>query len=596
MSSRAFLVLSVLLALFAGAEAHGDETPWSQVFEETTEVRVVNFDVFVETKDGEPVPGLGQEDFELLVDGEPVEISNFYAVEGGEVLNLPDATAAEEAKGDLLLVFYIDNANIDPNSRKRIFHRLREFLLANWRPELRVMLATNERTVMIRQDVTEVPHLAFVALEEIESTLPTGQQLHVERQQIVRGIQDINVDAASGFFELKGGDGDESGQLEEESAINEAMALVPQIRAYSQQRLDSTLESLGVLRGFVDTVGGLPGRKALVYVGDELTLRPGASLFEFLARRVEDVPNISTRINSLFESYRFDATSELEKLVSHANASGVVINVLDATPPSVLGREAAIANNATYTASIGSLEESTRRESKERMVQGTGGRANFGSNDFNSVLVGMIQDFDNRYSLGYSADAAPLAEGGEDQKVEIRVKGDRKLRVRHRSSYRQRSLDEEMSQRVLSALILDSFDNPIGVGLQAREQVARDDGNFEVPLLVTVPLGKLVLLPEGKVHRARVSLYVAVRDGQGRSSRVVKHQCPIRIPNKEMLTALGQNAACGMRLAMRGGLHTVAVVVRDDVAGVESTLRAQVHVQLVASGAPAEEDVVEGSR
>lgn len=589
------------LFLVAALPAAGDETPWSQVFEDTTEVRVINIEAFVSDKDGQPVNGLARDDFELLVGGEPVDIANFYAVEAGDVLYpseeppdapVPPVKPSEEERA-LLLVFYIDNANIGPTHRKRVFERLKEFLLASWRPNLQVMLATNERTVMVRQDVTEVPHLVFVALDEIEQTIASGNQLDTERRRILQSILDINVDAAEGFFAIK----DEGGPdgYQQEQAINDAMALMPQLRAYSQQRFDRTLESIGVLRSFVDNVGGLPGNKAVIYVGDELALRPGAALFELFGRRVEKIIELGPRVNPTAEASRFDASRALDTLVDHANASGVTLHVLDAAPPASLGRGAAEGSNIIVTSEFASAEESNRRASKQMLVNGTGGRANFGSNDFKTVLEGVLSDFDNHYSLGYLADAVPRGAEGEVLPVEVRLR-DPQLKVRHRKTFRQRSTDDEMSQRVLSALILEGTRNPIGVGIDVQEQTSREDGNFQVPLRVKVPLGKLVLLPQGKEHRAQVSLYVAVRDDRGRNSRVVKHQCPIRIPNQDMLVALGRTAVCGVQLAMRGGPHTVAVVVRDDVAGIESTLRTSVDVAQQSAEAIGDHSTVDGTR
>ena len=46
---------------------------------DSVRVDVVNVEVFVTDKDGKPVYGLKREDFELIVRGEQVEISNFFA-------------------------------------------------------------------------------------------------------------------------------------------------------------------------------------------------------------------------------------------------------------------------------------------------------------------------------------------------------------------------------------------------------------------------------------------------------------------------------------------------------------------------------------
>ena len=74
-------------AVFCQEDGEGQEA-WPAVFSDRTEVNIVNVDVVVTDKDGQPVLGLKPEDFLLTADGEAQEISNFFAVEKGEVLAL----------------------------------------------------------------------------------------------------------------------------------------------------------------------------------------------------------------------------------------------------------------------------------------------------------------------------------------------------------------------------------------------------------------------------------------------------------------------------------------------------------------------------
>src|SRR3954453_11900939 len=51
---------------------------------EKIDVSVVNVDVTVTDRRGQPVPGLSRSDFEIFEDGKPQPISNFYAVENAQ--------------------------------------------------------------------------------------------------------------------------------------------------------------------------------------------------------------------------------------------------------------------------------------------------------------------------------------------------------------------------------------------------------------------------------------------------------------------------------------------------------------------------------
>ncbi|MGB6366533.1 MAG: hypothetical protein WBG93_06860, partial [Thermoanaerobaculia bacterium] len=115
---------------------------------ETVEVTVVNVDVHVTDKKGNPIKGLTKEDFEVFENGRPVVISNFSVIEDGRSQTAPAPSKPNDraAQGPappvapqpeiftvpedqrLHLVIYVDNFNIRPFNRNRVFRRLREFL------------------------------------------------------------------------------------------------------------------------------------------------------------------------------------------------------------------------------------------------------------------------------------------------------------------------------------------------------------------------------------------------------------------------------------------------------------------------------------
>lgn len=91
-----------------------------------------------------------------------------------------------------------------------------------------------------------------------------------------------------------------------------------------------------------------------------------------------------------------------------------------------------------------------------------------------------------------------------------------------------------------------------------------------------------MLLPGESEHLGKVSMFVVVRDDLGRTSEVNHHLCPIRIPNADVLNALGQSAACGVRLLMRGGPQRIAVSVLGETAAIQSTVSLELDVGAAA--------------
>ena len=185
--SKLWASLALVLGLAALASAQEAPSPAGEpqaaaesadegVFFETVDVNVVNVQVFVTDKKGNPITGLGIDDFELFEDKKPVKISNFYAVEGrqpvaetAESALSTDSTPPEEleriAEDERLhLVVYIDNFNIRPFNRNRVFRRLREFLSQKLGPGDRVMLVTFDRSLNYRHPFTSNPDLIASAL------------------------------------------------------------------------------------------------------------------------------------------------------------------------------------------------------------------------------------------------------------------------------------------------------------------------------------------------------------------------------------------------------------------------------------------------
>jgi hypothetical protein len=107
--------------------------------------------------------------------------------------------------------------------------------------------------------------------------------------------------------------------------------------------------------------------------------------------------------------------------------------------------------------------------------------------------------------------------------------------------------------------------------LECQEQEARDDNTFLVPVMIRIPIGELVLLPEEGRHRAQVSVYSVVFDQAGRSSDVHERSYPIEIENQHLLTAVEQEAKFTIGMVLREGPHRIAISIRDESSATEST-------------------------
>jgi len=136
-------------------------------------------------------------------------------------------------------------------------------------------------------------------------------------------------------------------------------------------------------------------------------------------------------------------------------------------------------------------------------------------------------------------------------------------------------MDIPMAERnfdqTMAAAVHGYADNPLGISLATNgEIVPRDDGTFLVPVIITVPIGQLVMIPSAEEHRGQISILLMVRDWRGDLSPPVRREYPVTIPNASMTTALTQSAGFTIRLGVGSGKQRIAVGLRDEIAGTEA--------------------------
>lgn len=582
------IVALVSLSLPALAQA-----PPASDFFETVDVNVVNVEVYVTDKQGNPVPGLSKDDFEILEDGQLVEISNFYAAHkglpsaGSDVIveqgTMDSPTPSSEALQEIVpedqrlnLVIFIDNNNLTPRNRNRVLEALRGSIFFNLNPNDRVMLVSYDGSINIREPLANDPAELAKALDELAKGSPSGVHAGLNRVSILRQLQQLDGEADTQL----------PGQTGFSSDVTESLAdsILSEIRSYAQQQFTQLERTVGAMSGFVDTLAGLSGRKSVIYVSDGLNLRPGEVLFKAWDQKVRAVaPNLGGFSNVDSEAREFDATGIFEELGRHANANRVTFHTILAggrqsvtlTP----AERGAFFNPNADASTLGqawndgleSIEKSNFRGSLQIMAEATGGQATLSTQAIGSALQRLKKDLDTYYSLGFVAQ-----EDTKNHKVKVRVKRP-DLKVRHRESYRNLTPDEQMSARTRSALHFEVSDNPLQVAVGFGDEEKDEKGRILVPIMVKFPLANVLLLPQEQFHEGRVAIYVAARDAKGGTSPIQKMPAPIRIPNDKLLTALGQVAGFRVTLLMKPGEHSVVVGVRDELANVESTTRA-VHV------------------
>lgn len=570
--STLHLLAAVFLAVTPRAVAQTAPPPEPDpTFYESIDVNVANVEVYVTDKQGKRVQGLTKDDFQVFEDGQPVEITNFFSMFEGQ-----PATADEEVEAEatppagaasasakprpdtqrLYLAIFLDNRTLVPATRKRVLDSVKEFV-SHLQPGDRILLAGYDNSVVIRQGLTNDPEALAAAIDEVARAAAGGVSRDSERQRILR-----QIDASDPVDGPQGGETQRS-----QAAIVLAQQLYQDIKLFGTQQLDENRAALLALEQFVDSLAGLPGRKAVLYVSGGMSLRPAEALMRAWEIKFGSLgPSVGF---SQFDGRRDDATPYLKKLIDHANANRVTFYALGSTTE-LSGLSAESTASAVLTTEISVTDTMNLQSSLEMIADGTGGIASIDASE-RPLIDRMRQDFDTYYSLGYVPHAG---RDGKKRKVEVKTRN-ASLKVRHRGTRSERTESERMTSRAMAALLLGQDDNPLEVSLELGKEKTNDKGQIEVEVLVKFPLANLVLVPQDQFHEGHLSLFLGARDSHGRSSAITEVDVPIRVPNDQLLTALGQIGAWKTTMLLRPEPHTVAVAVRDRVGNVDAVARAE---------------------
>ncbi|MEM7355742.1 MAG: VWA domain-containing protein, partial [Acidobacteriota bacterium] len=416
----------------------------SQFFD-AVDVDVANIDVMVTDRQGQPVTGLTADDFTIFIDDERVELTNFFeargAIEGdlsiGASTDEPQAERGASRREPLHLVVVVDNRNIRPENRNRLTRRLRDAL-----DELsffdavpsgrRLMVAELNRGLDVVVPFTSDRPVIAQALHGIEKNGSLNALLDSERRVFLNRLQSASlrhynpreskrfpgVHASTGGLQA----------FEDpafDDAISLALKLANDVRHLAERRFQQAKSTTLALGDLCDTLGGMPGRKALLYVSDGLPLRPADSLFEAWSNKYQnwalhnqkdfdksnypDAGQTFSRIETALGSSEFDLRGELDQLTSRASTNRVAFY-----PISGSGRNSDLVSAAVSGGGVGGgaphstreaqhMENFTRDASLLQMADDTGGQALIRSTNLGELLQRLTRDFDTFYALGYPA-------------------------------------------------------------------------------------------------------------------------------------------------------------------------------------------------
>jgi VWFA-related protein len=577
------------------------------IFLESLDVEIVNLDVMVSDSRGNPIDGLTREDFRLKVDGRPTPIDNFYVIGPGtasaaaaaaESVPAPGAPAPEPEgaatlpppEQELHVLILFDNFYATPGERKRVVDELAAHFEDGLGVRGRAAVGYYDGGIRVRQPFTSDGAAVAAAIRETaERQVRYGDDL--ERRNLLREIEQVRFGAP--MMDSEGNRrsfGDRSpSRAEDGRAAQDAAGLLMSIQMYAEQQAVQVRNRISALTWKVETLAGLPGRKALLYVSSGLDLRPGQALFSAWQNKFGALGRVPGQVSPVAQASNLevaaggpDLDAALRDLIHGANAGGVALYAIGTagtgTSHSISAEyggfelETISTSTANFTLDQG-LDVQLRANlgsGLERMAADTGGEALTGGADYDRIADQIETDAGHRYSLGFRA---PEGEPGTRYRVEVEVpRWDVKLR--YRNAFVTATPVQRASERTRAALLWDRADNGLGIVavVGPAQPSERGKGLLMQPVMVKVPFANLVLVPEQQFHRGRITIFVVAQDEAGRLSPVQTIEAPIQVPADRLDEVLRGVAGYRIALVVRPGAHRLAIGVRDEIGDVVSAL------------------------
>jgi VWFA-related protein len=529
-------------------------------FVDEISLTIANLIVYVTDKKGRAVTNLTKDDFEVFQDGDPKEISNFklytsevvrseLGVKTGldvpEPTPIPDPMAAPGPQ-PVHLVLYIDNQNLDPLDRNRVLSQTRNFVHTSLHPPAQMMVVAYQRSFEVLQDFTSDPSDVLKAMRLVRTYTGGRTERDSSRKDIVERIQRLQSERQAGSSRSSLGDPSNDREW------NEIYSLIDNYAKESVNDLQFTLDSL---RQIISSLTGLPGKKGVIYVSNGLPMIPGMELFYEASKGLND----STILTRMFE---FDQSRIFKQLAATANAQDVTLYTIDASGLSLQG-----VGSAEYATAadpmISSIGRNNYTDSLRYLADETGGIAIYNTNDIGPRLELVTQDMFTYYSIGY-----PLQASGQDKvhRVKVTLRDDPAFsdyEIRYRPRFVEKSLETRVQDRVVSSLVFEIDENPMGLEVEAGTPAAATENRWLLPTHLSFPLNNIAMLPEGDDFVARIVLFIAARDTDGKRSDLVRQTHEIRVPAANYEDARNKNFGIDTQLLMEAGRYRIAVALLD---------------------------------
>ena len=494
-------------------------------FRAKTELVLVN--VTVRDRNGNPVHDLKRDDFSILEDNKPQQVSSFdiensdaavstATLESKPLANLPAKSQAAPA--------LIDSSTLKDRRLIVLF-----FDLSSMQPE------EIDRAVTAAQNYVDkqMAPADLIAVLSLDNTLTVNQDFTSDRDTLKKTLRAFNLGAGQGYEEGATG-------ATEGTADTGASFTVDD----TEYKIFNTDRRLEALRSIADRLARIDQKKSLIY------------------------------FSSGMDRTGIENESELRAATNAAVRANLSIYTMDmrglqAMVPGGEAQSASLRGTSPYSGKSTLNQYDSNFINQETLVTlagDTGGRAFLDSNDFGRVFSRVQQDTSYYYLLGYRS--TNTARDGRFRRITVRInRPGLKLEFRHgyyAPADFQHANREDREQQLEQELASDLPSTDLQVYLSAAYFRMSDNG-FYVPVSLVVPGSQIPFMQKNDQDRATLDIVGAVFDPNKRPVNQVRDTVKLALNTSQLVQH--KNVQYDTSFVLPSGQYHLKFVLRENQTG-----------------------------
>ena len=528
-------------------------------------------------KAGHFVPGLRVSDFQILVDGKPVEISHFDVITEGETQSVPSSPTSAalplilfsnisetSARQTNLVIVLVDYLNTRMAERMALREELLKFFSTKLRPDQEIAVYGLTYSLVLVQPFTRDSSALIAAARNLlqqkgQPPDPKGSvplvQPGVNPQEILSPKNPMNRSTDR--------------VMEYLSARNARVE-------YNMDQQNRAARTLAAFRGLAESFGGIPGKKSVIWLtGDASPLNPS-----LLYRNLPFDRSVETPEQSWWQ------TAKTYEALNAAGATVFPVDIRGVANPGLVPIEG-FRTHDEFRQSLGGPQPGDmspysgptgfRQGEAANAVLGmdsvaseTGGMVLAGSNDIGELLSRAHKLWANYYVLAFVPDKPANENVPSYHKIKVNV--DRGgIHILARRGYVTRPAKLISSDAEIQRDLTEAAASPIdltSVALQLSLGEARNaDRMRHFPFSLTVS-GEVLGATSDKGAPYDLSLAVLVRDQDGKTKTAVGKRIRGFIPQAEVSHGSAKGLKCDAEFQVPiDAPYFGRVIVRDNLSG-----------------------------